>query len=358
MNTPPENSTDLIPVDAEIISSLLQKSIRRGETSLAQFAARRLLAQRGADVWRRLLVIAFEDVGIGAPDLLIEAVSIAADPNSRKRLGGNEASAVHLADLLAAAPKDRSSDYLICAALFHPRLRSIRLALQRAPLTDCLTVVEDAEWGLPERAVAAWLGSGIPWLGERGEEGDLLALLDCYRQLGVPDGLVDAVGIAAHKTGEAITILVPLLWLAAGGGSFHVHQSPVPPLQAAAGVPLYALDLDTRLGRAAIARFALENRSVRAFLEANVRPLRWAEAVQMAAFYVDGMPVAKRLDWPASYELEVLGRQTCLSRAGVRRDAQEDLCAVISENLEHLNEIRAAELLASLKGKGWGGSHG
>src|ERR1700730_11938704 len=207
MNTPPENSTDLIPVDAEIISSLLQKSIRRGETSLAQFAARRLLAQRGADVWRRLLVIDFEDVGIGAPDLLIEAVSIAADPNSRKRLGGNEASAVHLADLLAAAPKDRSSDYLICAALFHPRLRSIRLALRRAPLTDCLTVVEDAEWG-----------SGIPWLGERGEEGDLLALLDCYRQLGVPDRLVDAVGIAAHKTREPVTILVPLLWIATGGG--------------------------------------------------------------------------------------------------------------------------------------------
>src|SRR6188474_3875294 len=111
---------------------------------------------QGPAIWRRLLVIAFEDVGMGDPDLLIEAVSLTTDPSSRKRLGGNRVAAVRLAGLLANAPKDRSADYLTRAAKFHPRLESIRKALRRAPLTDCLAVVEDPEWPLPERALAAW----------------------------------------------------------------------------------------------------------------------------------------------------------------------------------------------------------
>lgn len=354
MNTPSENSPESIAVDAAVISSLLQKSIRRGETSIAQFAARTHLAKRGTHVWRRLLVIAFEDVGIGAPDLLVEAVSIAADPNSRKQLGGNEAAAVYLADRLAAAPKDRSTDYLLCAAGFHQRLRSIRFALRRAPLEDALEVVQDPEWPLPERATAAWLASGISSLGQKGQFGELQALLDTYRGLGVPEALVAAVDTAARKTGEAITVLVPLLWLASGAAAgLPAQQTPVPPLRAAAGLPLYALDMHTRLGREALSRFALDNAAVREFLEANVRPVRWGEAVQMAAFYVDGSPIARRLEWSASHRLEAFGRETDLSRAGVRKDVQQAFCELIRKELDHLNEIRAACLLRSLKaGKG------
>jgi hypothetical protein len=151
---------DAAAFDAAVISSLLQKSIRRGEVGLAQRAAVTLLSPRGPALWRHLLVIAFEDVGIGASGLQVEAVSVVADPNARKRLGGNEAAALYLAWLLADAPKDRSTDYLICSARFHPRLRGIRNGLKRAPLTDCLEVVEDPEWPMPERALAAWYASG------------------------------------------------------------------------------------------------------------------------------------------------------------------------------------------------------
>ena len=56
-----------IAADPWLISSLLQKSIRRGETDIARRAALTLSKHRGAAIWRRLIVIAFEDIGI-APD--------------------------------------------------------------------------------------------------------------------------------------------------------------------------------------------------------------------------------------------------------------------------------------------------
>jgi hypothetical protein len=60
------------PIDADpwIVSSLLQKSIRRGETEIARCAALTLFKHRGSSVWRRLMVIAFEDVGIGSLDVV------------------------------------------------------------------------------------------------------------------------------------------------------------------------------------------------------------------------------------------------------------------------------------------------
>jgi hypothetical protein len=114
-------------------------------------------------------------------------------------------------------------------------------------------------------------------------------------------------------------------------------------------LPLYALDKHTQLGRSAIARFATENTPVRQFLEAHVQPDQRREAALMAALYADATPVTSRLDWPLSDEIEVLGRETDLPRAGVPPEAHERLCALVRQNLEHLNDIRAAILVRSLE---------
>ena len=56
--------------DRWIASSLLQKSIRRSDTQLALRAAFRLSDFDRSYAWRRLLIIAFEDVGAAEPDAL------------------------------------------------------------------------------------------------------------------------------------------------------------------------------------------------------------------------------------------------------------------------------------------------
>lgn len=50
---------ELIAADPWVISSLLQKSIRRSETKIAQRATLTLLKWRGSAIWQRLMVIAF-----------------------------------------------------------------------------------------------------------------------------------------------------------------------------------------------------------------------------------------------------------------------------------------------------------
>jgi hypothetical protein len=127
-------------------------------------------------------------------------------------------------------------------------------------LTDHLDTVLDQKGSLTERALAASCASGVGWNGEKRENRDLAAVLETFHSLGVPDELVTATGIAAQKTREPITLMVPLVWLAANRDSYPtITESEVPVAKIVDEVPMYSLDKHTRLGREAIRRFASEN---------------------------------------------------------------------------------------------------
>jgi hypothetical protein len=336
-NLAPGPSPELIVADPWIVSSLLQKSIRRGEVEIAQRAALTLFKLRGSAIWRRFMVIAFEDVGIGSVDALTMTAAAGSDSSLRKACGGDLRVAVHLARALAAAPKDRSADYL-AEAKDHPTLASFALALVNASLAARLSYVRDRAVDLPCQAVAAWFASGIgdgsPHIGELGE------LLAVFRDLGVPEDLVDATGVAAGRTREPITVMVPLIWLTAATSLQSVCDCPVPPLARAGDVPLYALDMHTRLGREAIWRFACENDRVRACLERFVPASRRRRAANVAAFYADAAPVARRLIWDQSRSLETFGTERDLLLVGVPAEGIGPLLEAVRANLGHLNELR------------------
>jgi hypothetical protein len=179
-------STRPIAADPWVVSSLLQKSIRRGETDIAQRAALTLFKLKGAAIWRRLMVVAFEDVGIGNVEALTTTVAAAGDSAWRKNHGADLKLPTYLARLLAEAPKDRSADYL-CDAKDHPMLAEFWGVMENASLESRLSHVRDQGLCLPQRAVAALSALGV---GSRGDisrgTGGLESLLTTFRELEVP----------------------------------------------------------------------------------------------------------------------------------------------------------------------------
>jgi MgsA AAA+ ATPase C terminal len=284
--------------DQWVVVSLLQKSIRRGEAETAQRAAFTLFAQKGYAIWRRFMVIAFEDVGAASPDAVAMTVAASTDPGWRKASGGDLHIAVQLARVLAEAPKSRSAEHLITSAQHHPSLAKARMLRGAGSLADNLDAILDGKVLLTERAIAVWCASGIGWAPKMTPRVVLPALLKAFRSLGVPDELVTATGIAAQKTREPITLMVPLIWLAAHRhGHPTITESVVPVTKIVDGVPMYALDKHTRLGREAIRRFASENDEVQGTLARYVPAARRNDAAYMAAFYADAAPLVASLGW-------------------------------------------------------------
>jgi hypothetical protein len=332
--TPHESAVEPLTADPWVISSLLQKSIRRGELELAERAAYTLYQLRGASLWRRLMLIAVEDVGVGSVDALALTVA-SGDASFRKALGPNDAVARAVARALAAAPKDRSADYLICGANDHPSLEHDRKVFADSPRAELAEVLADEAAPLPLRALAA-----LTILDRPMGQGGVTNLLGAYRELGVDQELLEVTRIASAKTSEPITLMVPLLWLAARSQKEAAIRCAVPETIVVHGIPLYALDKHTRLGREAIGRFARQNPVVRDRLATHVRTGQAKEAALMAAFYTDAFPTAHRFDWPGSQELEDFGRESDLLISGVRGEGIEPLLQAFREHLPDLNRIR------------------
>jgi hypothetical protein len=333
---------DALQCDRWIASSLLQKSIRRGDAELAQRAAFHLLELDKAAIWRRLIVIAFEDVGAGDLDVLLETVFVAG--SSEWRRGCGEAAALGLATRrLAEAIKDRSGDYLICAAKDHFDLSETCDLCRKTSLEQRLALIADSSQPLAKRAVAAWFASGINWrYDHQVRGGDIRALAGAYRELGADKELANAMVLAAKRAPEPLVVLVPLIWLELQrSGPISVRSDPVPETKTIAGVPLYAFDKHTRLGKRAIERLIGENKPLRDCIVGFLAQGSPKKAAEIAAFYADAAPVARRLVWAQSDSLERLGIEADFLAAGLRLEGIEPVQAAMNAALEQLNEIRA-----------------
>lgn len=327
-----------IKADPYVLSSLLQKSIRRGDRQVAQRAAIILSKMRGAAIWRRLLVIAFEDVGVGSIETLTTTVVANSDPVWRQARGGDVRVAAFVADALAAAVKDRSTDYL-GVAKEHPGLKDFASVMASKPLEDQLSWVQDQALSLPQRAVAASYAWGFSTIGCNVH--NLGALMALFRGLGAPDVLVAATEIAARRTLEPIIALVPLIWLAANSDNARVVSAcGLPESRSSTGIPLYAFDKHTRLGKHAIRELVRCDAPLRSCLREWVPEQRWQAASEMAAFYTDAAPVARRLEWSRSRDLEVLGKEADFAKLGVPLAAIGPVQTVMATSLARLNDIR------------------
>lgn len=347
---PPE----LLAIDHWLASSLLQKAIRRGDADLAASAALTLYRARGATIWRRFMVIAFEDVGVGCIEAVCDTVTSATDRSARLAAGDEAAVVACLAQRLAYAPKDRSSDYLMGAAQHHPELEAIREEAGSASLSDRIALVMDLGLPLPVRALAAWYASGLDRDNEkRLGLADLAGLLNAYRILGASDRLVSATALAAKRTREPITILLPLIELASQAhGRRFIRSEAIWPSPLIGDIPAYAFDKHTRIGKRAISIFARENDEVRTCLGEHLPEFRHQGAAAVAAFYADASPVLKRLDWDLSDSLERMGMEGDMVREGVPPSGVLPVIETVRANLGHLNEIRTRLFLASRPASG------
>jgi hypothetical protein len=202
---------------------------------------------------------------------------------------------------------------------------------------------------LPERAVAAWHSSGIESRGEqRVGPGDLGAPMRAYAELGVPEQLLEAVAVAIKKAREPFALLLPLLWLEAGGSETELLDSPLTRSGLINGVPLYALDKHTRLGRQAIGRFAQENAEVAQFLIERGCGSGGDGALRMAVFYADGALTRPTLQWRHSAELTATGAAADFRSVNVAAEVGAELVQLVAAHIADLNAIRSQLLSRAL----------
>lgn len=346
----PDDTT--LPLDPWAASSLLHKAIRRGEADYAQIAAKAFFRYRGQAIWRRLTVIAFEDVGIGDVDLVAHVVRLGSDRAARNAAGEDIAVAVSIARALADARKDRSTDCLPYIALEHPDWARDREDIGGLQVSDRLPIALDPDEPLVRRAIATLFLTGRDARGSLIlDSGYHVRLLRCFENVGMPPFLVENIEIAAQRTREPITMMLPLVWAALqhSGQIPTVMEMPLPVPTVRHGIPLYTFDLHTRIGKMAAGIFAGENRAVNEMLCRLVPEFRMRDVVAMAACYVDGVSLYRPLQWHQAAALADLDLEANMMKLGCPRGAISEIIEIVRANLDHLNSIRGRLLDQSLR---------
>jgi hypothetical protein len=326
----------ITPIDADrwILMSALQKAVRRADIEVALGAAMPLIRTDGSRFWRRLLVIAFEDVGISDPVLIGKVLVAAASAEWRDAHGGDAKLAAYLVTAMCDVAKDRSTDNLISIADHHPDCERDRDWLSHAGIEQLIATVRDEQAPLPSRAIAAWLASGTRRFPARGlgqTDGEIDALFEALAEI-APATVTAPCRVAATKMRSLMPIMLPIIWAAARGRGTGKPTLIPGQHSVVRGVPTWALDPNhTRIGRYAVQGLRARTRSLQRHSLGQIA---------MAVWHNDSAVVSRQFTWPRCEELIGMGAIADVCRTGLSASDAAELLLAIRDHLPALDSIR------------------
>lgn len=321
--------------DPFILTSCLQKALRRADEPVARAAALSLLRLDASRLWRRLAIVIFEDFGLADLDLTAETVALVSDKRWRATVGGDEHVLRYLIGELTARPRDRRVDNLYMLAVHLVRNPESRMNFLNSPpsvsllgvVQQAARVVADCEHEIPGRALRAVIpGRCETTLREMLGRGEL------------EEDLYEVCSQGRRTSACLLPVLFPLIKRATDSFGAPLGLASVNPPEVSwiGDLPSYALDGFTRIGREAL--FQLVNSD--AGVTKVVRPLRGrarANALVYLLFEAEGGICTSELRDPLGLELksQALGCWTGLPTSEVS-GAIEVMRAAITK----LNELR------------------
>ncbi len=332
-------SRDLLG-DAYTASSLLQKAIRRGEPELALLAAAKLLPRRGKSIWRRLLAIAFEDVGAANIDIVASVLELT--EGHLKDTKQAPSKGLHNAVvMLAESPKSRAADHLICSARSSLLAKSTRERAQMSDLPVTLAIAGDPSQPLIKRMAVTIDACGRNERAARAIQSERLGALRSV----LPEQAHVAIDLSLRgyrvlRDGIALPLPFLVSALTELDRSSSVSDQEMPETAYLQEVPTWVWDKHTSLGKRAFGRLLKESDPIRRCLSHYVASEHHLSALCMAGFYFDAAPVHRRLDWTGSMELELAGKTADMRKVGCPPCGIEPLMEVVTNNSDHLNTIR------------------
>lgn len=334
---------DLTPLSISpwLAAALLQKAIRRGRRRWALAAASTLILIDPTRLWRRLGAVAFEDVGMAAPDLCGLVAGALAGKRARQQLGGEWHVAALLTDLLAAAPKCRATDDLYMACELLPRLQPQRQSL--AEMTDAeLRQIALQEDDLYVKALALNYLAGTEafssrYLLQRHGAGELVFRV--IEDMGAPPTIVAVGREGFRRTRETLPLMLGLLMLDKGdAAAATIEDDLITPDVMAGGVPGWAVDGYTREGRLALAQLLRSGSQFANLIRRHVAPSERMPLAVRALFHVEGGRLIRRRRTPRSDALRRVNEEEAL---GVPPEVAREVLASLTDELPTLDVIRA-----------------
>lgn len=317
----------LINADRWILLSGLQKAIRRNDIEYAQRFGLSLYRIDKRAFWRRLPIIAMEDIGLGDADLMLEVCKITWGSEYRK-LRSDESFALDLIDKITNAPKNHAIDHLIKIASVMPTAIDHKRDYQEQALDMALDIYTRAQ-ALLKYSRATRVVS--PDLYQPTIEA-------VHRAVCLPNAVYEVSQMALLKMDNDMPLLFPLLDGVAREQVWQLRHVKTTS-EMVGDIPAYAFDpLHTRLGKAAIRRWKHEIPELQRFTERQI-----AKAV----FNTESIALGIERYCDLTDQIKADGITASLIEGNLIRSRHKELFDVVNHTFPALNESRRHVQVAS-----------
>ena len=338
---------DTLHADRYLAMSALQKAIRRGNEPVALRAALSLLRGNARGFWRRLGIIAFEDIGVANIDLIGWVTVAMGDNRLRRQLGGDWRVAAFLVSELCGTRKDRAIDNLLLLLLCVEGSSSRGLEILGLPFQARIASAINCTNGLEAQGLAAWSTIGTRRLRLTDlpqTEGCPQSYFDALREAGYPGAAVEIARLGYKRLADPMSPLFPLVYRVATGAEHPASDDPLTAEIMIGGIPSCAIDKHTRPGNAAFRQYLARSARMRDFIAQSREPGQTDKRIiGMLAFRAEGVLEVNRIRWEEGQRLrgaaEIVG-------IGITPDTVPDGLTIFRDEIDLINQCRA-ETLAS-----------
>ncbi|MEQ1515979.1 MAG: hypothetical protein ABL931_05770 [Usitatibacteraceae bacterium] len=330
-----------LPCDRYIARSCLQKAIRRGEVQLAQRALANLYEHDPAGVWRHIVVICIEDVGVANVDLLAQIIVAKRDRRWRSQIGGDWHVLAGLVRLMSEGAHCQAACDLLLRIMNDPALDLDKAVAFEAEPSSLAETVGNRSEKIELRGIAAIAMGGCLADGQLNK--DPCGLFDVMTEHGQFSSVVAICRSAWKISRNPMAMLLPLIWEAwMKDDRHHIADDMLPAEQMMGGVPGYALDQFTRTGNTISRAFLRECQELRDLFEvARIRPADFSSTLGDLIFLSEGGLVRSRCHWSLGEHLRLPYRQLpAVARLGSNLDLANRLveakaCQIAKMRAQH-----------------------
>lgn len=285
--------------------SAMQKAIRRNNPLLAYKSARAMLyGGLASDMWRRLAVIATEDIALGDPYQAAYASMFAGDSKLRAKLGSEEMLMYWLIDKQCAAAKSRDLCDVVIYAQIDPTQQSFAASMQAAA-EGAVRYTASASDSTPMERYHGFRQMWNRWEGKRWPPLPETARHEFMAEIKLPPVLQFIAMENVRATNETLALAIPSVWqLMCASTWAKVGTDPFDDGkdEVIGAVLSCTYDQHTKEGARAIGRLTNYNPAIQAELEK--RPgVNAKGAMNRAVFYTDGAVLRPRLEFEGSKQL-------------------------------------------------------
>jgi hypothetical protein len=328
------------------LSSALQKSIRRGYVKDSIRYARTYHGLDPAGFWTRLVVIAFEDIGVGDSWAVALTLAAARSKIFRQKVGGDEKVLNYIVKMLAESVKDRTVCDYAQALCYTPQNPDDLSELRKASLAELSAIALSESNSFDFRTSAAWLLAGTdkyenPKLPLR--VGTREVFTAAIEQMNIPP-LVKYItlrGMTACR--YAMNLVYPFVWQTMNASPYtNVIETSFPERHYIGGLPEESYDKHTREGKSSLLYFYKACASVNEYLtRLSIAGTEEAiGAVGIAVFIAEGALLDRMLDFEGAERIYSMTERGDYNKNGLTLDTGRALSRLIMENYETLRRAR------------------